>query len=62
MKCKNVIKLITNTPMKELANIHKGVGNIFAKLEYVQPGGSVKDRAALAVILGAKKRGILKPG
>lgn len=59
---KNIVKLITNTPMKMLSNIHNGPGRICAKLEYVQPGGSVKDRAAYAAIVGAKEDGILKPG
>lgn len=58
----NICKMITNTPMKQLNNIHNGPGNIFAKLEFVQPGGSVKDRAAFAAITGAIKKGLLKPG
>ena len=48
--------------MKKLSNMHTGLGAIFAKLEYLQPGGSVKDRLALATVLGAKERGELKPG
>ena len=59
---KNIIKMITNTPMKKLSNIHKGLGAIYGKMEYIQPGGSVKDRLALATVLGARKRGELKPG
>jgi cysteine synthase len=60
---KSIIKMITNTPMKQLTTLSKGHGgNIFAKLEYMNPGGSVKDRLALATVLGAKERGILKPG
>jgi cysteine synthase A len=54
--------MITNTPIKKLGNVYKGKGNIYAKLEYVQPGGSVKDRAAWACVTGAIRRGILKPG
>jgi len=54
--------MITNTPIKKLENVYKGKGNIYAKLEYVQPGGSVKDRAAWACVTGAIRRGILKPG
>ena len=37
-------------------------GSIFAKLEFLNPGGSVKDRAALGMILDAEKRGLLQPG
>src|SRR5947209_787626 len=36
--------------------------DVFAKLEYMNPGGSVKDRAALGMILDAERRGVLRPG
>ncbi|HVK62743.1 MAG TPA: cysteine synthase family protein [Bdellovibrionales bacterium] len=59
----NVIDTIGNTPMIQL---HKSVPNnghkFFAKVEYFNPGGSVKDRIALAIIEDAEKRGLLKPG
>ena len=57
--------LIGNTPLLELSNFNnkKAVGaTIIAKLEYFNPGGSVKDRIALAMIEDAEKQGILKPG
>ena len=58
-------QLIGKTPLLELTHIEKKFGlkaNILAKLEYFNPGGSVKDRVALAMIDDAEARGILKPG
>lgn len=55
----NVIELIGNTP---LVNISKVGENIFVKLESKNPGGSIKDRAVLGMILGMEQRGELKPG
>jgi len=40
----------------------EGGAEIWAKLEYLNPGGSVKDRAALGIVLDAERRGVLKPG
>ncbi|HEX8462007.1 MAG TPA: cysteine synthase CysM [Segetibacter sp.] len=58
-----ILDLVGNTPMVELMRIptNKDV-KIFAKLEGNNPGGSVKDRAALGMIKGAIDRGELKPG
>lgn len=56
--------LIGNTPMLELNNLKKDLGlnaNIFAKLEYLNPAGSVKDRVAKAMIDKAESEGLLKP-
>jgi cysteine synthase len=56
--------LIGNTPLLELANFnshHKLNAKIIAKLEYFNPGGSVKDRIGKAMIEDAERRGILKP-
>ena len=61
---KKLTDLIGNTPLLELSNFNnkKAVGaTIIAKLEYFNPGGSVKDRIALAMIEDAEKQGILKP-
>ena len=58
-------QLIGNTPLLELTNIEKEAGlraRILAKLEYLNPAGSVKDRVAKAMIDDAEKRGLLKPG
>lgn len=60
------LELIGNTPLLKLNNYSKrtGVNNatILAKLEYLNPAGSVKDRIALAMIEDAEKNGLLKPG
>jgi cysteine synthase A len=65
----NIIKsfdeLIGNTPLMELTNIKKEYnfgGNIFAKLEFFNPAGSVKDRVALSMINDAEQKGLLKKG
>ena len=59
-------ELIGGTPILKLNNYSKKAGitnaTILAKLEYLNPAGSVKDRVALAMIEDAEKKGILKPG
>ena len=50
------------TPLVELARFARGAARIFAKLEWFNPGGSVKDRIARAMILDAEQRGLLRPG
>ena len=62
---KSADQLIGNTPLLELAGIEKAYGleaKIIAKLEYLNPAGSVKDRIAKAMIDDAEARGVLKPG
>ena len=57
-------QLIGKTPLLELTHIEKEQqleARILAKLEYFNPGGSVKDRVALAMIEDAEQRGVLKP-
>jgi len=56
------IDLIGCTPLVALNRIHSGPGRIVAKVEFLQPGGSVKDRAAKAILLAARQDGRLKPG
>lgn len=59
----NIIDLVGDTPLLHLARFARPpLADIYAKLEYLNPGGSVKDRAALGMILDAEKRGVLKPG
>lgn len=61
----NVTELIGNTPLYELKGLERKLnytGKILAKLEYLNPTGSVKDRAAMSMILKAEEKGILKPG
>lgn len=62
---KQLTDLIGNTPLLELNKYSKSKGlntPIIAKLEYFNPGGSVKDRIAFAMIEDAENKGILKPG
>ena len=62
---KGATEIIGNTPIVEFINIEKNDGlkaNILAKLEYLNPAGSVKDRIAKAMIEDAEKKGILKKG
>jgi cysteine synthase A len=59
----NVIEVIGNTPLIKLKHASDSTGcTILGKAEFMNPGGSVKDRAALAIINDAVKRGVLKPG
>lgn len=60
----SVEQLIGSTPLLELKNLKKNEGlyaNIFAKLEFLNPAGSVKDRVALAMLDDAEAQGFLKP-
>lgn len=62
---KGTLELIGNTPLVEVVNIEKKLGleaAVLVKLEYFNPAGSVKDRAAKAMIDEAEEKGILKPG
>jgi cystathionine beta-synthase len=61
----NVIDAVGNTPLVRLARIERGEGiraHLLAKIEYLNPGGSVKDRPAVKMIEVAEKEGLLKPG
>jgi len=62
-KVKNILELIGNTPMLKLTKLAaEGHAEVWAKLEGFNPGGSVKDRPALAMIEDAEKKGKLKKG
>lgn len=56
MPTDNILTLIGNTPMVQIRQ-----ERIFAKAEFLNPGGSIKDRIALAMIEGAERRGLLQP-
>jgi cysteine synthase A len=59
----DISQLVGETPILQLKKLVPGdVAGVFAKLEYLNPGGSVKDRAASGIILSAEKDGRLKPG
>src|ERR1700752_1801433 len=58
-----LIDAIGHTPLIKLERASAATGcTILGKAEFMNPGGSVKDRAALAIILDAERRGTLKPG
>jgi len=59
----NILETIGNTPMVKLNKITKGIeAKVYAKLEFFNPGASVKDRMALKMVEDAEKSGLLKPG
>jgi cysteine synthase A len=59
----DITELVGETPILQLKRIvPAGAADVFAKLEYLNPGGSVKDRAAIGIINRAEKEGKLKPG
>lgn len=59
----NITELVGHTPMLHLRRMSPADGaDVFAKLEYLNPGGSVKDRAAIGMIQKAEEQGRLKPG
>ena len=60
---KTILEKVGGTPLVEISNkLNKGGARVLAKVEFFNPGGSVKDRIALAMVEDAEKRGILKPG
>ncbi|ASW53684.1 cystathionine beta-synthase [Plantactinospora sp. KBS50] len=59
----NVVEMIGNTPLVRLRNVTEGIqATVLAKVEYLNPGGSVKDRIALRMVEDAEAAGILRPG
>ena len=59
----NILEAVGNTPMVRLNRLAKGVdATLYAKLESLNPSGSVKDRIALHMVEKAEQRGDLKPG
>lgn len=59
----SIVDLIGNTPMLHLRRVvPEGAADVYAKLEYLNPGLCVKDRPALGMILDAEERGALRPG
>ena len=60
---KSILETIGKTPLVEISNeLNKGGARVLAKVEFFNPGGSVKDRIALAMIEAAEESGVLKPG
>ncbi|MER7004613.1 cystathionine beta-synthase [Dactylosporangium sp. NPDC000555] len=59
----NVVELVGNTPLVRLRNVTAGISaTVLAKVEYLNPGGSVKDRIALRMVEEAEKAGLLRAG
>ncbi len=60
--CENVLEAIGGTPLVKLNRVTEGIqATVLVKVEYFNPGGSVKDRPALLMIEDAERRGLLKP-
>ncbi len=63
MKANNILELIGKTPIVKINTLYAAPDKeVWIKLERTNPGGSIKDRIALAMIEDAEKKGILKPG
>jgi cystathionine beta-synthase len=63
MKCKNILEAMGNTPLVRLNRLTKGMdAEVYVKADYMNPGGSVKDRIGLWMIDEAERKGLLKPG
>jgi cysteine synthase A len=59
----DITELVGETPLLRLRKVvPQGAASVFAKLEYLNPGGSVKDRAAIGIISRAEKEGLLRSG
>lgn len=58
----NLIELIGNTPLVKINKMNDGYADVAVKVEYFNPAGSIKDRAALSMIEEAEKQGIIKAG
>lgn len=59
----NILDTIGHTPLVKLSKISEGLDvNIYGKIEYFNPGGSIKDRIALQMVKNAEAQGLLKPG
>jgi len=63
MRCNNILEAIGRTPLVRLNRINHGLKpQMYVKADYINPGGSVKDRIGVTMIDDAEKRGLLKPG
>ncbi|HYL83864.1 MAG TPA: cystathionine beta-synthase [Candidatus Angelobacter sp.] len=63
MKCNHILEAVGHTPLVRLNRIAKDLPpQMYVKAEFMNPGGSVKDRIGLTMIDDAEKRGLLKPG
>ncbi len=63
MKCSNILEAVGRTPLIRLNRVTKDIAaEVCVKADYLNPGGSVKDRIGITMIDHAEKRGLLKPG
>lgn len=63
MLCESILDAIGNTPLVKLHRVTEGLScNVYAKCEFVNPGGSVKDRIGYRMVLDAERQGRIKPG
>jgi len=62
MKANSILQTIGNTPHVRINKLFPSQYEVWIKLERANPGGSIKDRIALAMVEDAEKRGVLKPG
>ena len=63
MKCNSILDAVGGTPLIRLNRVTKDIAaEIYVKADYLNPGGSVKDRIAVSMIDEAERKGLLKPG
>ncbi len=63
MRCNNILEAVGRTPLVRLNRITQGLKpQIYVKADYINPGGSVKDRIGITMIDEAERQGLLKPG
>ncbi len=63
MRCNNILEAVGNTPLVRLNRVTEGLkAQVYVKVDYLNPGGSVKDRIAITMIEDAERRGLVKPG
>ncbi len=62
MKVNNILETIGNSPLVRINNLYPARYEVYVKVEKTNPGGSIKDRIALAMVEDAEAKGILKPG
>jgi cystathionine beta-synthase len=63
MKCKNILEAVGHTPLVRLNRMTQDLkAEVYAKADYMNPGGSVKDRIGITMIDEAERKGLLKPG
>ena len=62
-RCNNILEAVGRTPLVRLNHVASGsLCPVYAKVEMVNPGGSIKDRVAIAMVEEAERNGALKPG